>query len=56
MSNFREGLREGGRGAWAEVREGLKGPVGLTYYWAKEGGIFGAIGGLGYGGESVLPT
>ncbi|KAI9639884.1 uncharacterized protein MKK02DRAFT_29848 [Dioszegia hungarica] len=49
VSNFREGLKEGGRGAWAELREGMKGPVGLTWYWAKEGGVFGALGGLGYG-------
>ena len=37
VPDFKSGLREGTIGAWAEVREGLKGPVGLPWYWAKEG-------------------
>jgi hypothetical protein len=37
VPDFKAGLREGAIGAWAEVREGLKGPIGLPWYWSKEG-------------------
>lgn len=37
VPGFRKGLKEGGIGAWAELREGLKGPIGLPWYWGKEG-------------------
>ncbi|KAI9634893.1 uncharacterized protein MKK02DRAFT_28019 [Dioszegia hungarica] len=46
VTNFRDGIAEGGKGAWAEIREGLKRPANGIAESVKQGSVLGVVGGL----------